>query len=149
MLQAYPIPKSLWETLEAVLFTKGVALAKEVAAELNVSPKDIIASLNIQESTKFILASDDDTAVYQCQAVNQHGAVYMRCRAPTLGVAPRLCNKHSQHAADIPLLPLVRRLVTSEATYVYNPMTNEVFTLNGTLCGSLKNTRLTLFDIDS
>lgn len=147
MLQAYPIPKSLWESLEAVLFTKGVALAKEVAAELNVSPKDIIANLNMQENSKFILGSDEDDALYQCQALTQHGVVHMRCRYPALGPAPRFCNKHCQLPTEVPVLPLVKRLVTPEATYIYNPITKDVFTLNGSLCGSFKGSKLVLFEI--
>jgi len=147
MLQAYPIPKSLWESLEAVLFTKGIALAKEVAAELNVSSKDIIANLNMQDNSRFILGSDDDETMYQCQALSQHGTVHMRCRYPAFGLAPRFCTKHSQAPAEIPVLPLVKRLVTPEASYVYNPITKEVFTLDGLICGLLKGSKLILFDI--
>jgi hypothetical protein len=147
MLQAYPIPKSLWDSLEAVLYTKGAALAREVAVELNVSPKEIIANLKLQENSKFIVTGDDDDTLYQCQALSQHGSVHMRCRYPALGPAPRFCNKHIHNSPDIPCLPLVKRLICPEATYVYNPNTSEVYTLNGILCGSFKNDRLRLFEI--
>lgn len=147
MLQPYSIPKSMWESLEAVLFTKGIALAKEVAAELNVSPKEIIAQLNLQEATKFILTPDEEDTIYQCQSITQHGTVYLRCRCPAFGSAPRFCVKHSNASLDIPCLPLVKRLQAPEATYVYNSISNEVFTLNGLQCGTLKGDKLILFDI--
>jgi hypothetical protein len=137
----------MWESLEAVLFTKGIALAKEVAAELNVSPKEIIAHLKMEESSRFILVPDDEDAVYQCQAITQHAAIYLRCRCPAFGSAPRFCANHVAASTDVPCLPLVKRLITPEATYVYNPITNEVSSLNGVQCGTLNGNKLILFDI--
>jgi len=147
MLQPYSIPKSMWESLEAVLFTKGIALAKEVAAELNVSPKEIIAHLKLEESSKFILLPDDENAVYQCQAITQHAKVYLRCRCPAFGSAPRFCANHMTASTDVPCLPLVRRLQREEVTYIYNPITNEVSSLNGVQCGTFNGNKLVLFDI--
>lgn len=148
MSQAYPIPRTLWESLDAVLFTKGLALAKEIAADLGVSPKDLITNLNSQERGKFTVIPDEDAAVYQCQALMHHGVVYMRCRKPTLGLAPRFCKQHERYAMDAPALPMVRRLVTPEATYIVNMATREVTTLNGAGCGILNGERLTLFEIE-
>lgn len=147
MLQPYSIPKSMWESLEAVLFTKGVALAKEVAAELNVSPKEIIAHLKLEEGSKFILLSDAEDAIYQCQSITQHGTVYLRCRCPAFGSAPRFCVNHVAATTDVPCLPLVKRLAAPEATYLYNPITNDVHTLNGVQCGTLKGTKIIIFEI--
>jgi len=148
MLQAYPISRSIWESLDAVLFTKGVALAKEVASELNVSPKDIISSLTAQELGKFTIIPDEENTVYQCEALTQHGDVYMRCRHPVIDTSPRLCKKHSGHSLDLPKLPLMKRLVTPEAIYIYDTNTFDVFTLNGVHCGILKGTKLVLFDVN-
>lgn len=148
MSQAYPIPRSLWESLDAILFTKGVALAKEIAAEFNVSAKDIVASLTLQESGKFIVIPDDEGTVYQCEAFTQHGSVYMRCRYPVIGSSPRLCCQHKGASVNVPNLPIMNRLVTPEAIYIYNK-NSEVFTLNGQQCGRLKGTNLVLFDIQA
>jgi len=147
MSQAYPIPRSLWESLDAIIFTKGVALAKEIAAELNVSAKDIISSLTIQELGKFTVIPDEEGTIYQCEALTQHGIVYMRCRYPVLGSAPRLCCEHQGCSMEVPKLPTMNRLVTSEAIYMYNKETSEVFSLDGKLCGRIKGTQLCLFDI--
>lgn len=147
MLQPYSIPKSMWESLEAVLFTKGIALAKEVAAELNVSPKEIIAHLKLEEGSKFILLPDDEDSVYQCQAITQHGTVYLRCRCPAFGSAPRFCGNHSSASTDVPCLPLVKRLVAPEATYLYNPIQNNVHSLNGIECGTLKPNKIIIFEV--
>jgi len=147
MSQAYPIHRSLWESLDAILYTKGVALAKEVAAELNVSSKDILGSMRIEELGKFTIIPDESQEVYQCEAITQQGDVYMRCRYPVLDTAPRRCAKHLCQSMEIPRLPFMKRLVTPEETYVYDPKTLEVFNLNGTQCGTLKGSKLLLFDI--
>jgi hypothetical protein len=147
MTQAYPIPRSLWESLDAILFTKGIALAKEIAAELNVSAKDIISSLTAQDLGKFTFIPDEEGTVYQCEALTQHGAVYMRCRYPVLGSAPRVCSEHHGYSMEVPKLPIMNRLVTPEAIYMYNKDTSEVFSLNGILCGRMKGSKLLLFNI--
>jgi hypothetical protein len=130
-----------------MLFTKGIALAKEVAAELNISPKDIISTLTNQEFGKFSVIPDDEGTVYQCEAFTQHGNVYMRCRYPVLDSSPRVCSKHQGCQMDLPSLPVMNRLVAPEATYMYNKETSDVFTLNGIHCGILKGSKLILFDI--
>jgi len=147
MSQAYPIPRSLWESLDAILFTKGIALAKEVAAELNVSAKDIISTLSTQEFGKFTVIPDNEDSVYQCEAFTQHGNVYMRCRYPVLESSPRICSKHRGCSMDLPKLPVMNRLVTPETTYMYNKETSDVFTLNGIHSGIVKGSKLILFDI--
>jgi len=147
MSQAYPIPRSLWESLDAILFSKGVALAKEIAAELNVSAKDIVSSLTAQELGKFTVIPDEEGTVYQCEALTQYGSTYMRCRYPVLTSAPRLCCEHKGYSINLPNLPIMNRLVTAEGLYMYNKETLEVFTLSGAQCGQMKRNKLVLFDI--
>lgn len=147
MSQAYPIPRSIWESLDAILFTKGISLAKEIAAELNVSAKDIISSLTAQELGKFTIIPDQEGTMYQCEALTQHGTTYLRCRYPVLETSPRLCIKHRGYCMDVAPLPQLQRLVTTEATYMYDSNTGDVFTLNSVICGRLKGSKLILFDI--
>ena len=147
-MQVYPVYRSLWESLDAILFTKGFALAKEIAAELNVSPKDILSVLTTKEETKFIVLKDEDNSLYQCEGIHKCGVVLMRCRTPVLGLSPGYCSKHSEMILDIPKLPLVKRITTPEETYVVKPETNEVFTLNGIQCGTLKESTLIVFEIE-
>lgn len=148
MAHLYPIPRSLWESLDAILFTKGLALAKDVAKELNVSAKDILSALSSQEFGKFMVIPDEESTVYQCEALTQHGVVYMRCRHPVLTTSPRLCPNHKGSSMETPMLPIMNRLVTPESIYIYKKETSEVFTLNGSLCGKLKGNKLTVFHIE-
>ena len=144
-MQEYKIQKSLWESLDSVLYTKGLSLAKEICKELNVPLQPLAALLKDDERGKFTLVPDDDCK-YQCQAISQCGSTYMRCRCPSLKPSPSLCLAHEKSAMDIPLnLSVMQRLVTPEATYMLKG--SEVFTLNGIQCGLYKNGRLTLFDI--
>ena len=72
-MEEYPIPKSLWESLEAVLFTKGNQLAKDLAKELNVPVQPLLAELRLRNSNKFVLIPDMEDTQYQCQGFKNHG----------------------------------------------------------------------------
>jgi hypothetical protein len=144
---SYSIPQTLWESLDAILFTKGQALAKEVAQELGVPVKPLLASLNTKERGKFTIIPDDDTT-YQCQALQQNGATLMRCRCPSLKPSPSFCQLHERYAMDVPRgLTRVRRIEGLDVPYLLNG--NTVYTLGGEKCGLLKGSTITLFDIDS
>jgi hypothetical protein len=146
-LQEYSIPRSLWESLDAIMHTKGIALAKEVAKELGLPPQPLIASLNTDERSKFTILPDEDDSQYQCQALVHHGATYMRCRCPMLGPAPRFCSKHERYSKDMTYdLPLVERLQTSEEILLHKD--SVVYTLNGQRCGILRGQVLTRFQIE-
>ena len=147
MSQSYTIPRSLWESLDSVLFTKSISLARDIAKELGVQPNELIKCISNQERGKFTIIPDDEDAVYQCQALVQHGVLYGRCRCPAFGQTPRFCGTHERHSMDMPSLPLVKKIVTSEATYIVNDK-NEVITLNGAIIGRLKGDKLTLFEIE-
>ena len=144
-MQSYPIQQGLWESIDAILFTKAIALAKDIAIELNISPQPLIDSLKKEERGKFTIIPDDDTT-YQCHALIQHGSLYMRCRYPTLSHNPRLCTAHLNHTPDIPKLPEVERIITSDSEYILKD--KSVLTMNGNKCGILKGPTLTLFDIE-
>ena len=145
--QEYAIPQSLWDSLDAVLYTKGLTLAKEIAKELNTSPQPLIALLKAADRSKFTLIPDNEVSKYQCQALLQCGSTLMRCRSARFKVNPSLCLSHEKTTIDFPTdLPLVQRIITDEATYMMKD--SDVFTLNGRQCGYYKNNRLTLFDIE-
>jgi hypothetical protein len=144
---AYTIPRTLWESLDAVLFTKGIALAKEIAADLQVPAQPLIAALNTQERGKFIILPDEEATKYQCQALIKNGATFMRCRCPSLRPAPSYCSAHERYSPDIPRgLRHVRLIEGSDVPYVLYG--SDIFTLNGEKCGYLKNKRATLFQIE-
>jgi hypothetical protein len=144
---AYTIPRTLWESLDAVLFTKGMALAKEIAADLGVPAQPLIAALNTQERGKFTILPDDELTTYQCHALIKHGATFMRCRCPTLKPSPSYCSSHERYSPDIPRgLRNVRLVNGSDIPYVLYG--SDIFTLNGEKCGYLKNQKITLFQIE-
>jgi len=145
MSQEYSIPRCLWESLDAVLYSKGVSLAKELAKELGVSPQPLIAQLNAVERTKFTIIPDDDANTYQCQEPISSGTVVMRCRQPTMSVS-KLCSHHERNSSVVPVnLPLVERIITSESTYVTKD--SIVYSLDGTQCGKIKGDMLKIFVI--
>jgi len=145
--QEYTIPQSLWDSLDAVLYTKGLTLAKEIAKELNTSPQPLITLLKTADRSKFTLIPDNEVSKYQCQALIPCGSTFMRCRCASFKVNPALCLRHEKYTIDLPTdLPLMQRLVTAEETYMMKG--SDVFTLNGRQCGYYKNNRLTLFDIE-
>ena len=148
MSQPYPIPRSLWESLDAILYSKGIALARDIAAELGVQPNSLISSINIQERNKFTIIPDEDTATYQCPALIHHGSTYMRCRFPSLKPSPSFCATHERSSIDVDrTLPLVRRIVTPEETYMEKD--NVVYSLQGTRIGILKGTVIKRFIIET
>lgn len=144
---SYPIQRSLWESLDAILFSKGMALAKDVAAELNVPVKPLIASLNTQERGKFTIIPDEENQLYQCPALVHHGAIWMRCRCPTLKPAPSFCSAHEKYSQDVTMdLPKVKRVTIGSDTYMVSG--NDVLSLNGTRSGFLTDTTITIFEIE-
>lgn len=143
----YTIPRTLWESLDGVLFNKGLVLAKEIAKELNMSPQPLIALLKGDERGKFSLIPDSELSKYQCEALIHCGSTLMRCRCASLRVNPSLCSAHERGVCDLPSnLPIVQRLITPEAVYMAKG--EEVYTLNGQQCGLFKSGRLTIFEID-
>jgi hypothetical protein len=147
-MQEYTIPRVLWESLDAVLRAKGIALAKEIAKELGKPSQPLINVLTTKERSKFTLISDDDANRYQCQALVKTGAVYMRCRSVLLGSCTKLCDTHQGDLIDIPTnLPIMTRVIGKEGIYMADMTTKEVFSLRGVQCGRIHGNRLTLFEI--
>ena len=148
MAQEYPIPQCLWESLDAVLYSKGVSLAKEIAKELKMPVQPLLGLLNKEEGAKFVIAPDDSSNTYQCQATIQNGTTLMRCRCATLGLVGKFCVSHERSANDVPAsLPAVQRIISPGAIYMAKGP--EVYTLNGNRCGLLHGSRLTLFQLDA
>ena len=144
----YPIPKSLWESLDAVLYSKGVTLAKEVAKELGLSPQPLIALLNKEERGKFTIVDDDEANTYQCCAITHCGATWLRCRHVTLGLSSHsFCGLHQTSVTDIQAnLPMVRRIVANGKTYMMNG--RDVYSLGGVRCGKICHEKLIIFDLE-
>lgn len=142
----YPIQQGLLESLDAVLFNKALALAKDIAVDLNVSAQALIDVLKKEDKGRFMIIPDDDMA-YQCHAIIQRGCTYMRCRCPTLGVT-QTCSNHmsDQPSLSSLQLPSVQRIVTADA--IYTMMENQIYTLSGDHCGILDGSTLTLFEIE-
>lgn len=143
-MQSYPIQQGLWESIDAILFTKAIALAKDIAAELNLPAQQLIDILKKEERGKFTIIPDED-ATYQCQALVHRGSAYMRCRYPTLNCSPR-CSAHLNYIAKPLDLPEVQRIITPDSQE-YLLKGSSVLTMSGNPCGILKGSRLTLFEI--
>ena len=144
---AYPIYQGLWEAIDAVLFTKGMALAKDIAADLGVSPQELIDQMKKEERGKFTIIPEEEDTLYQCQALIHRGAAYMRCRCPTLGPT-KMCSAHMswiQPTVPVDLLSM-QRLTTPDSTYLVDD-SNTVFTLTGEKCGTRKGSKLVVFEI--
>ena len=144
----YPIPKSLLESLDAVLYSKGLSLAKEVAKELGLPPQPLIALLNKEERGKFTIVEDDEANTYQCCAITHCGATWMRCRHTILGLSSHsFCGLHQTSTTDIPTnLPMVRRIVANGEIYMMKG--RDVYSLGGIRCGIVRDERLILFEIE-
>jgi hypothetical protein len=149
MATPYTIPQTLWESLDAVLFSKGLALARDIATELKVDPKPLIQALNGPERGKFFLVPDDEATTYQCQAHIPNGKTWMRCRSPTCG-GVRFCSAHERSAPIVPSgLEEVERIVVTGEVYL-KKADGAVVNREGVVVGSLTpNQKLILFEIES
>lgn len=144
-MEAYSIPRSMWESLEAVLHAKGQQLAKEIAKELNVQPQPLLAHLKTMELGKFTLLPDTDDTLYQCEALCPHGAVLLRCKKPVLDQAPCLCSEHKGFVpANHSALRPVQRLILHGEAYILDG--SSILTLAGAVCGIKKGTQFILFE---
>ena len=144
---SYSIPQALWESLDAVLFSKGISLAKEVAKDLGVSSQPLVQFLRSQERGKFTIIPDDEQSTFQCQALVQTGATLVRCRCPSLKPSPSYCSAHERYNPDVPnYLKKVRRIEGGDVPYVLSE--TDVYTLNGTKSGILKGSTVILFEIE-
>jgi len=148
MSQAYPIPRTMWESLDAILFTKTTALAREIAIELGQPVQPLLQIIKEQERSKFVILPDEETATYQCQALIQNGATLLRCRHPVLSSAPRYCRQHlNDHSSfDTSTLIDVRRVIVDKDVYIAQG--SDLYTLMGEPCGCIQDERVILFDID-
>ena len=140
---SYPIQQGLWESLDAVLFNKALALAKDIAVDLNVSAQALIDVLKVEERGKFTIIPDED-AMYQCNLLIKKGPAYIRCRCPTL---TQRCCEHTMLDQPVVQLPIVQRMVTPDSIYLIK--NDEVYTKNGAQCGILNGSVLTLFEVES
>jgi hypothetical protein len=148
MAQEYPIPQCLWESLDAVLYSKGVSLAKEIAKELKLPVQPLLGLLKKEEGAKFIITPDDSSNTYQCHATVQNGSTLMRCRCATLGLVGKFCVSHERSVSEVPIgLDTVQRVISSHGIYMAKG--SEVYTLNAKRCGLLHGTRLTLFEMEA
>jgi len=143
---SYPIPQTLWESIDAILFNKSLALARDIAAELGVPPQDLITMLKREDKSKFSIIQEDET-IYQCQALVQRGLIQMRCRNPTLGPAPKLCSSHvnDKYSLEKSKLPELQRIVCGDSIYFSDG--EVVYDVNAKQCGTIKGSTLRLFEI--
>ena len=90
----YPIQQGLWESIDAILFNKAMALAKDVAAELNLPAQALIDILKKEERSKFTILPDDDMTY---QYITYHIRLNLLLRA--LRTAQL---QHHRHLPDVP-----------------------------------------------
>jgi hypothetical protein len=144
-MEPYSIPRSIWESLEAVLHAKGQQLAKEIAKELNVPVQPLLAHLKTMESSKFTLVPDVEDTLYQCEGLTPHGAVLLRCKKSVFGEAPRFCSEHKGCGhVQTALIPVTRLILRGEA-YILNG--SSILTLEGRLCGMKKGSKIILYEV--
>ena len=144
-MEHYPIPKSLWESLEAVLVTKGSQLAKDLAKELNVPAQPLLAELKKRDSNKFVIVPDIEDTQYQCEGFKEYGAILMRCRNPVFGALPHFCKEHRHIQLNVRNLPVVKRIMLKKEVYFLQ----DTILLNseGKRCGLKKGSKVILFSI--
>lgn len=148
MATPYAIPRTLWESLDAVLFAKGAALAREIAAELKVNPQPLLQSLNTQERGKFSILPDEETSTYQCQASVPHGQIWMRCRCP-LAAGARFCSTHEKSAPIVPSnLEEVTRIEVNGEVYLKKSDGSVLNRLGEPVGQMTGNQKLLLFDCE-
>jgi hypothetical protein len=103
--------------------------------------------LTTPERGKFTIIPDDEATTYQCQALVQHGATYMRCRCPSLKAPPGFCPAHERYNTDVPRgLTQVRRLDGADVPYLLSG--SDVYSMNGQKVGILKGSTVTLFELE-
>jgi len=150
VMEPYSVPRSIWESLEAVLHAKGQQLAKEIARELNVPVQPLLAHLKTMEHGKMTIVPDVEDTLYQCEALTPHGAVFLRCKHSVFGEAPRFCNEHKLSHANTKekgsLIPVTRLILRGQA-YILNGST--ILTLEGRICGVKKGSRTILYEEES
>lgn len=146
-MDPYAVPRSIWESLEAVLHAKGQQLAKEIAKELNVPVQPLLAHLKTMEHGKLALVPDVEDTLYQCEALTPHGAVLLRCKHSVFGEAPRFCNEHKNGGLSAKnhgsLIPVTRLILRGQA-YILDGTT--ILTLDGRICGVKKGSRSILYE---
>ena len=148
MSQVYPIQRTMWESLDAILYTKTIALAREIALELGQPIQPLLQIIKEEERSKFVILPDEETATYQCQALVQNGATLLRCRHPVLSSAPRYCRQHlnSHSSLDTSTLIDIRRVIVDKDVYIAVGL--DLYTLTGEPCGCIQDNRVIVFDID-
>lgn len=136
MANSYPIPRLLWESIDAILYNKGLQLARDIAKELEVDSTPLIKLLKAQESGKFTILPDEDEAAFLCQAIYKVGEVYIRCRCGT--ASGRFCNKHERDTVDIPKGALMARKIITP-TDIFYEVDKKLYDTHGKRVGILKN----------
>jgi DNA-binding MarR family transcriptional regulator len=143
-MEPFSVPRSIWESLEAVLHAKGQQLAKEIAKELKVQPQPLMAHLKAMELGKFILLPDTEDTLYQCEALLPQGQLLLRCKKPVFS-EDHLCSEHKGSSTSAPNTQPVTRLSIGDTIYVLHG--TRIETLEGVVCGMKHGQRVTLFDL--
>ena len=149
MATPYAIPQVLWESLDAVLFTKGMAFAREIAAELKVNAAPLLQALNTQERSKFVILPEDELSLHQCCAAIPNGKFWIRCRSPVLACGSRYCTTHDKTAPIVPSHLEEAQRVDVKGDVYFKKDDDSVVNRDGRVVGILKGSKLTLFEIET
>lgn len=98
----YPVPRILWESLEATFNNEARRYIKDLAACLNIPADTLTAKVLPKKSTVKVYLQDSpvETEELSCHSFVAAGAIAARCRAPVL-IGTNYCNAHQHYRPEV------------------------------------------------
>lgn len=142
-----PVPKQLWDSLEAALNAKARELITDIAVVLRQDKKTLLLAYKAKKKDLYLFETVDPTEDRcECLALISVHEIHTRCRKPVLYGTQRCPQHEFWNPENMSLKPALRRLQTEDSIFFVND-TNDVFDVTYTKKGYLESNTLFIFDI--
>jgi hypothetical protein len=148
-MDAYPIPRPLWDALENVLTVKAKELIKDVAKTLNQPAHPLLEAFKANKPSFYLQEIEDPTGnKFECEALLCQHAVAHRCRKPVL-LGRKVCPEHiSWKMPAVQNKPEVKRIDTGTAEVYFVDNLMNVYTGDFERVGMMVEGELVLFEVE-
>lgn len=150
---AYPINRTLMDSLEAVFLTQARNLLKDIAKEVGKPEKQLLAAFE-KEKIKVHIVDREEDAYEGCMALVtcSSSALGKRCREPIYD-GTCYCPLHLRLTCTPETAyeqkPKLQRIRTeNDEIYFLDPLTQQLFTETYQRCGFVKNEKFVIFKLE-
>lgn len=148
---AYPINRTLMDSLEAVFLTQARSLLKEIAKEVGKPEKQLLAAFEKEKIGLCVIDREDEN--YEgCMALCTGCSLAKRCREPVYdgtSYCPLHLRLHVTGEDPHPSKPKLQRVQTETGdVYFLDTLTQSLYTETYERCGFCRDGKFTVFKLE-